>query len=363
MTVCSPLPSPSPRPSRRGFTLIELLVVIAIIGVLIALLLPAVQSAREAARRAQCTNNLKQLGLAIHNYVSTNDVLPPGGQVRSNIYPAPGGPGWTEGPQNFGMKCRLLPYMEQGTLFNAMNFNVSAIWNTTGNIASPIDGIYINQTARATRVSFFSCPSDTNVPGGGDPQGLGVSYANNAGLNRYNNNWNSVGPTYYQGNDNSLCRTISFASITDGQTNTVMFSEYVKGKGSDPNQPNTDGLDMTYTIGGVTILSQGTPQADNQLAQLCDQSRSRLWGYRGEVWMVQDNGRGGGFCMTQTPNRKSCEYPSVDTLIGASSKHPGGVNCLMVDGSVRFIKSTVNINTWHGLATVAGGEIVNGDAY
>ena len=346
---------------RRGFTLIELLVVIAIIGVLIALLLPAVQSARESARRAQCTNNLKQLGLAIHNYVSTNDALPPGGQVRSNIYAAPNGPGWVDGPQNFSMKCRLLPFMEQGTLYNAMNFSVSAIWNQGDGIARPVDGFYINQTARPTKVAFFTCPSDTNVPGGSDPQGIGVSYPNNCGLNRYNNNWQSVGPTYYQGNDNGLCRTLNFASITDGQTNTVMFSEYVKGRGNN----NTDGLHQAYTL-TVTTLPQGYNNADNALAQICDQVKSRQWDFKGEVWMIQDNGRGGGFCMTQTPNRKACVDPGVsgvDNLIGASSKHPGGVNCLMVDGSVRFVKSTVNIDTWHALASIAGGEVINGDGF
>ena len=133
----------------RGFTLIELLVVIAIIGVLIALLLPAVQAAREAARRAQCVNNLKQIGLAIHNYHSANDCLPPGGQVFSNEYPAYG---WSGGPQNFSMNVRILPYLEQNNAFNSVNFAVSAIWieDGAGGGGPPnptvVDGSNINYT-------------------------------------------------------------------------------------------------------------------------------------------------------------------------------------------------------------------------
>src|SRR5205809_315149 len=107
---------------RRGFTLIELLVVIAIIGVLIALLLPAVQAAREAARRSQCVNNLKQIGLAMHNYHSANDSLPPAGEAFSNEYPQFG---WATGPQNFALKVRILPYMEQTNAFNSVNFAVT----------------------------------------------------------------------------------------------------------------------------------------------------------------------------------------------------------------------------------------------
>jgi len=347
------------RAMRRGFTLIELLVVIAIIGVLIALLLPAVQSAREAARRAQCTNNLKQLGLALHNYVSANDALPPGGEVRS----ADPRLGWLHGPQNYGMKVRLLPFMEQTPLYNSINFAVTALWNTGGtgsHAAYVFDGYSINLTARSTRINFFSCPSDTNIPGAGDPQSPSVSYANNCGLNRYNNGWRAVGPTYYQGHDGGLENMVTFASISDGQTNTLMFSEWVKGGGQ--GSPDwKDGQNMTYTIGGVAVLPQGTQNADVQLANLCERSRTKSWDFKGEIWMNDDNGRGGGFNMAQTPNRKGCDLGRYDSLISASSKHPGGVNALLVDGSVRFIKSSVNIQTWHALATIAGGETVSSD--
>ena len=352
---------------RRGFTLIELLVVIAIIAVLIALLLPAVQSAREAARRAQCVNNLKQLGLAIHNYHSTNDALPPGGEVRSGGtvagYP---GLGWVNGPQNYGMKVRLLPYMEQQPMYNAINMQLTSIWGVDGNSAPyVIDGGPANQSVMMAKISSFVCPSDTNVPGGGYPQSYGVSYANNLGLNRYNTNWNSSGPTYYQGDDGGLNKIRSFATITDGTSNTVMFSEWVKGKGANV----VLGQNIVYQNGpGVTAVPQNIVgnAANLQLGTLCQNTPlnpSNVWDFRGEVWMMQDSGRGGGYFHIQTPNKKSCNCCGYDTIVGSSSYHPGGVNCLMLDGSVKFIKSTISPTTWFALGTIDWGEVVSSDAY
>src|SRR5437764_3408465 len=134
--------------SRRGFTLIELLVVIAIIAVLIALLLPAVQAAREAARRSQCVNNLKQLGLAVANYESANGSLPPTGANQT----------FNGGMNNFGMKTRLLPFLEQGALFNALNMSFIA------EPASGVAGYLTNATVATTQINGFLCPSDGNVP-------------------------------------------------------------------------------------------------------------------------------------------------------------------------------------------------------
>jgi len=341
--------------SRRGFTLIELLVVIAIIGVLIALLLPAVQAAREAARRSQCVNNLKQIGLALHNYVSSHDSLPPGGEVFSNEYPAFG---WTPGPQNFSMNVRILPYMEQTQAFNSVNFAVSAIWNV-GN-ASVVDGKAINFTIRHTKIASLVCPSDTNDPGTADPQLPAVSYHNNAGSNRYNNNWRSTGPTYYQGHDGGLEQVRNFASIQDGLSNTAMYSEYVKGKGL----MLQDGLHMTYAIpNGVTTIAQGDPDADYQLALLCQATTSRQWDFKGEVWTMHDAARGGAYMHIQPPNRKSCNAAGYDTITTASSYHPGGVNLLLMDGSVKFAKNGIAIRTWIALGTIANGELIPGDTF
>jgi prepilin-type N-terminal cleavage/methylation domain-containing protein/prepilin-type processing-associated H-X9-DG protein len=344
---------------RRGFTLIELLVVIAIIGVLVALLLPAVQSAREAARRSQCINNLKQLGLAIHNYHASQDCLPPGGETNSNDYtnPAYVQYGWTAGPQNFSMAVRLLPYMEQTTVFNSANFDVTALWN--GSPPNRIDGFGINKTLRATKVSSYLCPSDTNNFAD-DPQVPGSSYHNNQGTNRYNNGWRSTGPTYYQGHDGSLQQTRTFGSMTDGMSQTAMMSEYVRGKMA----LTTDGVHSAYgSPGGVTAIPQGQDDADYKLAQLCQTTTLRQWDYKGEVWVHQDSGRGGGYYHIQPPNRKTCQAGGVDTIVTASSYHPGGVNVLMIDGSVKFIKNTIDQHNWQAIGTKDGGESIPGDVF
>jgi len=349
---------------KRGFTLIELLVVIAIIAVLIALLLPAVQAAREAARRSQCVNNLKQIGLAVHNYHSTNDALAPGGEAwgDSKRYN-----GWFNGPQNFGMKVRLLPYMEQQPLYNAVNFSVSAIWGGTWapGYAGNLDGRFLNSTVAITRIASFVCPSDGNVPGGSEPQGPGTSYGNNQGLNRYNSGWYSSGPTYIQGDDNTLNKVRSFATVQDGTSNTAMFAEWVKGKGA--NQ--VVGLNIVYQNGpGVTAVAQnitGVP-ANRQLAALCQNTpldMNNIWDYKGELWLLHDSGRGGGYYHIMTPNKKACNCCGIDSIVGASSYHPGGVNVLMLDGSVKFIKDTISQATWFGLGTIDWGEVISSDSY
>jgi prepilin-type N-terminal cleavage/methylation domain-containing protein/prepilin-type processing-associated H-X9-DG protein len=340
---------------RRGFTLIELLVVIAIIGVLIALLLPAVQSAREAARRSQCVNNLKQIGLALHNYESANGALPPAGQVFGNDYPQYG---WSQAPQNHSMKVRILPFMEQQTVFNTVNFDVTAMWDA-GSPPTVIDGWLINMTARATKINSYVCPSDTNEADMNDPaRGKSISYGENCGLNRYNNNWKSIGMAYYMGHDGGLSQTRTFASATDGLSNSAAFSEFVKGKGA----MNADGLHMTYTQ-SVTSVPAGTPDANFKLGLLCQASTTWSWDYKGEMWTYHQSGRGGGYNHIQPPNRKACQAAGYDTIISASSYHPGGVNVLLLDGSVKFAKNGIAARTWHAVGSINGGDLVPGDIF
>jgi len=366
---------------RRGFTLIELLVVIAIIAVLIALLLPAVQSAREAARRSQCVNNLKQIGLAVHNYISTMDALPPAGSSHAS-----GGGVYNQPITNpFGMKTRILPYMEQQQVYNIINFSVDPEWGAD-NGWEPA-----NYTAKRTRIASFLCPSDLrkgnrnnknpNNPGEFSQE---TNYTNNIGGNRMYNGGAPDGPAYFVGstasnalgfNEGATRSIISLAAIIDGTSNTVGWSEVMKADGLDPND-SRDGLGMVYTGGSRTansgiLAAQGKVRANFLDAQTCEATKTKNFGWKGERWMTQDPGRGGFYSHVQTPNRKACVYSdnngisntTWEAMITASGFHPGGVNVLFLDGSVRFIKNTIAYNTWYALGTHNGGEVISSDSY
>ena len=335
---------------RRGFTLIELLVVIAIIGVLIALLLPAVQSAREAARRSQCTNNLKQIGLALHNYVSINEAIPPSGCAGNNS------------TQNYSMKIRMLGNLEQQQLYNAVNFSINNWWTPSSGYCD-----FSNQTVKFTNLAVFNCPSDGPGP---TPNGGTSQYPNSVGLARQPTGWYPNGPAYFldlkiNGNngDNTLSRMVTFSSFTDGLSNTVMFSEMVKGKMSNSKV----GVHIVFNLS--TNAGLGSSLAIHQYCQTLNgqtpiTALSNSWDWKGEYWMTHDMGRGGGFSMVNMPNQINCEAGSqIDSFLGASSMHPGGVNVMMADGSVRFIKNSVNLTSWYGIATMDGSEVVSNDAY
>jgi prepilin-type N-terminal cleavage/methylation domain-containing protein/prepilin-type processing-associated H-X9-DG protein len=346
--------------SRRGFTLIELLVVIAIIGVLIALLLPAVQSAREAARRSQCTNNLKQLGLGIMNYESTNGCIPPAGS--------------TCGAQRYSMKARILPFMEQNQVYNAFNFSLIPYNWTTGTLSSSCNGVsyvddYVyaraaNATAGSTIINTFLCPSDAN-PGNSGTQTHGsntyrnasTNYASNGGTERRYTGNKLNGITWFTGGNADVGVMVTIAAITDGTSNTVAMSEYVKGK-SGMNQP---GLSVVWTKPGA-LGSAANAELDSKD---CQNATVIAWDYKGEYWNHQDSGRGGTYQHTNVPNTKSCNYGGwgYDGVISASSSHSGGVNVLMMDGTVRFVKSSISYATWHAIGSRGLGEVVSSDSY
>jgi prepilin-type N-terminal cleavage/methylation domain-containing protein/prepilin-type processing-associated H-X9-DG protein len=378
---------------RRGFTLIELLVVIAIIAVLISLLLPAVQSAREAARRAQCTNNLKQLGLAYHNYLSASDGMTPplfvdnyDGSIK--LYNG-------ADAQNWSQHARLLPYMEQQAVYNSANFAMGARWG--GEFLPAINndpaagGPYsvYNGTALCAQVASFLCPSDTNpgraqnsqiIEGQGNPAPYTstCNYPSNLGLDRGYNGWLPNGPTYLSTAwDNYMKNTVSLNNFTDGTSNCAIFSEWIKGPGVD--RPfGKDGLAIVYSLDPNDCNNQPYPnyvappypqtgqlyQLDYQAAQACqNQSLQRCQMWKGE-WAMY--GKTMTYSHTQLPNRRSCGGPDFGrfgNLISASSNHPGGVNVLFADGSVRFVKSTVNYQAWYAIATISNGEVLSADAY
>ena len=249
---------------RRGFTLIELLVVIAIIAVLIALLLPAVQAAREAARRSQCVNNLKQIGLAMHNYISSNSLLP---MVECDNTNNSGGPVMPY--QNYSQHVRLLPYMEQVAAYNAWNTSFGSRWSDHygGGDPNPPDnasgGSYsiVQFTVLCMQVSSFLCPSDP-YPGtsgtfffAGTQKLVGsFNYPSNFGLNRHINggnvnSWSPNGPNYDASNwDGAMKRNIGLQNFLDGTSNTAIFSEWVKGPAA--GLPSKNGLGMVYYFAG-----------------------------------------------------------------------------------------------------------------
>ncbi len=330
---------------RRGFTLIELLVVIAIIAVLIALLLPAVQAAREAARRAQCANNLKQVGIAMHNYHDVNGALPP---TAVNV-PTPN-TGWN----NFSMKARLLSFMEQNVMFNAINmsYEYNAVQNTTVSVA---------------KIAFFVCPSDGNVPSPPFATGQATygysSYPNNLGIMRAPT---LDGPAYKLA-DTSDGATIGFATIQDGLSSTVIFSEFVMGMNAGGA---TRGKNVTWQIANAESTSATDYNAAywGMIAAACQASTQYADDIHGSRWLAMHCGFGGGYSHIMTPNKKACYYSDGSghqdhTIIGASSNHSGGVNILLMDGSVRFAKDSVNPTTWWALATKANGEIVDASSF
>jgi len=354
------------RRSGRGFTLIELLVVIAIIAVLIALLLPAVQAAREAARRSQCVNNLKQMGLAVHNYISTNDTIPPAGSwtgSSKNTYNAtPGGSPVVNGtgtPMNAGMKVRLLPFMELSTMFNAYNFSTPD-FNTNTTKTTPQ-----NNTVIFAKVGTFPCPSDGN-PGdvsttwNGTTAGVN-SYYNNMGTEPDPNSGQLNGPSWYVGGDSRMGKRLTLAAVTDGTSNTVMMSESVKGN-SGAKKP---GLGSIWDTQVMTGNGQADAAACNVVA-----GKTISWDDKGQFWSCQDTCRGGAYWHITFPNKQSCNtktanvsYNDVGALLSPTSYHSGGVNMLFLDGSVKFIKESIGVQPYYGIATVAGGEVVSSDSF
>ena len=361
----------------RGFTLIELLVVIAIIAILVGLLLPAVQSAREAARRTQCANNLEQLGLAINNYVNFYEVLPP--VCVDPSWFAPNTP-IPQPHQNWSQHARLLPYLEQTVLFNSINWSFGARWNgdtVYSDLTAPTGGSRDSipqMTVLVTAIASFLCPSDIN-PGssttflvGGVEKRVGASnYPCNIGLNRRLDNWYLNGPNYVASNwDKTVGNATSMASFVDGASNTVIFSEWIKGPAV-PTGLAPNGLGEVYNLGENSNFYT----TDYPFAELCNRvpitRANQQWQWKGEWW-------GFGATMiyshTQMPNRTSCVYHDINqdgrgsiTMLSASSNHPGGVNVLFMDGSIRFIKSSVNYQTWYAIATPNKREGVSFDSY
>jgi prepilin-type N-terminal cleavage/methylation domain-containing protein/prepilin-type processing-associated H-X9-DG protein len=364
---------------RRGFTLIELLVVIAIITVLIALLLPAVQAAREAARRAQCVNNLKQIGLALHNYHQTNDCFPGGfylaWNATSQMFVING---------DFSPHARLLPYTEQQPLYNAANFHLACYNENYGDV--------VNSTVTSKRLSVFLCPS---CP----PPSYTLSNAGYTAVAPGNNYLASLGSSFeFMHNSNPALATVTsggppngvfqavgggpigIAHITDGASNTIAFFETKVGSG-DFNLFSAD-TDIVFLGSPPAGVTRNTPTMSmpagsaNFLAwaQQCTAALKTAW-HQGNAVALGKNWAYGlvGLTLGNTllpPNSKytNCSFDGTNTvenpgMIRMSSFHSGGGNTLMCDGSVKFLKdSTADQVVW-ALGSRAQGEVISSDAY
>ncbi len=336
---------------RRGFTLIELLVVIAIIAVLISLLLPAVQAAREAARHVQCTNGMKQIGLAIHNYISAFDSMPPAGSVDVTGNSI----GTGRVPQTSSIHLRLTNYLEQRAVYDAYNFALGDVVNGSS--------VPANTTVMAINIPGYLCPSDTN-PGSSEDLAGGyatpvacINYAVNGGANRWNYGGAVNGVAWWLGGNPFYGNVVRLAGIVDGTSNTAAFSEWIKGRSGQ----NVPGLNLVYSI---TQYTNGGPAND---VAVCAAATVPLWDFKGEYWTLQDTGRGGPYYHVIPPDQPACAvsaaFGNVDSFIGPSSFHPGGANVLFMDGSVKFIKAGVAVATWNALGTRSGGEVISADAY
>jgi prepilin-type N-terminal cleavage/methylation domain-containing protein/prepilin-type processing-associated H-X9-DG protein len=346
---------------KRGFTLIELLVVIAIIAVLIALLLPAVQAARETARRAQCASNLGQIGLAMQNYHTALGVFPPG-RLRGTI---------DHNGRCFSAYAYLLPHLEQGPIYNAINFNLNPD-NAPNTTLAGENGLQPeNTTALNTPLKVLLCPSDTSPSN--DSIGRAVhNYPLCTGTTFPVSPNNPTGiPVTGVFFENSA---IGIQSITDGSSQTVCVSETIVSNGiAGTWDGNSQTTGFVLALGGND--SSTGPQVINYPAD-CSGPGLKLNMTRGVIWIYGAPGHSmynharppndpGVDCRGGLPHSSDTNFfwDRLSHNVAAHSRHPGGVQALRCDGSVLFVKNSINPAIWSAVGSRNGQEIVSSDAF
>jgi len=323
-------------PRRGGFSLVELLVVIAVIGVLVALLLPAVQGAREGARRASCANNLKQIGIALNNYLNSSKVFPTGFYSMA-CAKACGGESDCQGEISY-TQTAILPHLEQQAVFNSWNFDLP--------VAKPncFCAGDVNSTSRNVVIAAYVCPSDP-LPGGL------LSYRSVSGSVPFDDPADNDGRlpdgVFFRGSN------LPAAFVKDGLNHTAFFTERLMGAGSG-------------RAGRSAIPATGVPLME----QDCNDSTPPFAG-QGLRWavyiatavpFVRPPNSAAVACVSDVylPNR---HWPYTQAYDGPSSAHPGGVNLLLGGGSVRFVSNSVEKRAWSALATRAGREVLSDDSF
>jgi prepilin-type processing-associated H-X9-DG protein len=323
---------------------VEILVSLACVSLVLLFALPAVHAAREASRRSTCSHSLRQLGIALHSYIDDNNCFP---VVTTNAGPRYLG--------HYSPQARLLPYLEQFSVFNAINFSVSTF--PTQNLVGPplrsdqLSVNSINETAISTNIMCFHCPSDT----GGTLKG-GTNYRGNVG----------VGPAFITiaetpDSGNGLfpeIGTLAASSVPDGLSHTAAFTERVKGSGNVGHPiPQRDVYQLRYGVYDADQLLKGCKATSLMATQVASFVRSgHSWFWTGRERTLYNH--------AQVPNGRipDCSLGGAWTAPGmatARSWHPGGVNLLMGDGSLRFVRAGIHQEVWRGLGTRNGNELVD----
>lgn len=342
---------------RSAFTLIELLVVIAIIAILIALLLPAVQQAREAARRTQCKNNLKQIGLAQHNYHDTHNCFP----VTM---------GWDLPDSRHGQfsdKVAMLPFLDRANEFNLINVDL-APYEPTGWHGSE------NIQATGGTLPVFNCPTASPDHLDSRHRQTNFNYSSNAGVIKYKSSAQGVdgthnGIAWFAGYGATPDGKVDFASIKDGTSNTVSYSEILSSPGDSGSGNSTDPRVRKRQTYAWATGNDHSELRDNCLANAAAGSLGNMadnWrqSVKGSAWAWSFIGTANAYSHNMLPNEPSCHNVNgitdwgISNMMAAGSDHTGGVQVLMADGAVRFVSENIDRNTWWGIGTRRGSETI-----